>query len=623
MPYVRHSLCQFILVFIFALSDANTECDGQNSTEKIRTTPSKQAQRIGSAVKWVGSFEKARQLSTKNGKPIFWYVPTVENSFMDRKVEIDRYMRAGLFSWPYIVDRLNNDFVPLIAVPNSDQSRQFDLVPFKFIEPGFLVIDAKGKTTLRCNRLTTQHPVWFDQLLNSVVPARKNDVLASHTDSILDAAWTYFRVGKYQQALDHLVYVHMMSTIGRRGLTEPDLLRGMCLFRMGMHHKAREIWKSLGKRFPDEPLAQKAAAEAEGFGPFVRGFEVHTALPDSAYNNVDLQNITSTAPAGTFSEEDVWKRGTQFLLGMQRSDGGFVDCDYDFGGTDSLPNVHVAVTAICAMALIESAERNDDLPRAKIDNAIKTARDFVLNDRNWNRRDSDELFWAHAYRVMLLASSIKNEWEGEAELQTSVDQLQAMQLSSGSWYHEYPNPLVTSLALVAMKKAELAGATIDNKRVARAMKALERNRGRGGFYYSDEATGPQQIKAQDLTDASAGRLPLCELALHLWDASKDRQLAKAVETSINNQSHLFASLKYDDHTSRHDYGGFFFWFDIHGRSEAVRSLKNPKLKAKHQQLLKKLVLRLPEIDGCFVDSHEIGRCYGTAMALLTLANADK
>jgi hypothetical protein len=100
-------------------------------------------------------------------------------------------------------------------------------------------------------------------------------------------------------------------------------------------------------------------------------------------------------------------------------------------------------------------------------------------------------------------------------------------------------------------------------------------------------------------------------------------LAKAVETSINNQSHLFASLKYDDHTSRHDYGGFFFWFDIHGRSEAVRSLKNPKLKAKHQQLLKKLVLRLPEIDGCFVDSHEIGRCYGTAMALLTLANADK
>ena len=34
---------------------------------------------------------------------------------------------------------------------------------------------------------------------------------------------------------------------------------------------------------------------------------------------------------------------------------------------------------------------------------------------------------------------------------------------------------------------------------------------------------------------------------------------------------------------------------------------------------KKLVLDLPEFDGCFVDSHELGRAYGTAMALLCLA----
>jgi hypothetical protein len=33
-------------------------------------------------------------------------------------------------------------------------------------------------------------------------------------------------------------------------------------------------------------------------------------------------------------------------------------------------------------------------------------------------------------------------------------------------------------------------------------------------------------------------------------------------------------------------------------------------------------LKLPELDGCFVDSHELGRVYGTAMALLCLANCD-
>jgi len=35
------------------------------------------------------------------------------------------------------------------------------------------------------------------------------------------------------------------------------------------------------------------------------------------------------------------------------------------------------------------------------------------------------------------------------------------------------------------------------------------------------------------------------------------------------------------------------------------------------------VLAIPEIDGCFVDSHEIGRSYGTAMALMCLSGCEK
>jgi len=38
---------------------------------------------------------------------------------------------------------------------------------------------------------------------------------------------------------------------------------------------------------------------------------------------------------------------------------------------------------------------------------------------------------------------------------------------------------------------------------------------------------------------------------------------------------------------------------------------------------RELILALPEIDGCFVDSHELGRCYGTAMALLSLSLLDR
>ena len=65
------------------------------------------------------------------------------------------------------------------------------------------------------------------------------------------------------------------------------------------------------------------------------------------------------------------------------------------------------------------------------------------------------------------------------------------------------------------------------------------------------------------------------------------------------------------------YGGFFFWYDMRGRSEAIRAILGPKreMLAEQQQ---KIIAGLPELDGCFVDSHELGRCYGTAMALLSM-----
>jgi hypothetical protein len=592
----------------------------RNSTEKRRVVPSEIAARVGSAVNWATSFEEAREQSLKTGKPIFWYVPTLGNSFMDRKVEIDRYMRAGMFSWPRIIEQLNENFIPVAAVPTQKQSRILDLLPYEFIEPGFLVIDATGKTTLRCDRLTTQHPRWLERLLRSVSPIGQPKKNAPSVDDALDHAWASFAFGRYHETLERLNVFYLQSTVGRRAWTEPRMLHGMCQFRLGNREEAKKTWRTLAKAFPEEPLAQKAAAEAEGIGPFVRGFEVHSNLPAAAYNNVDIASATSNGPPKTYGKEELWQRGIQFLTGMQRSDGGFVDCDYDFGGTDSLPNVHVAITSICGMALLKAKTKNIDAAHRKTESAVENARAYVLNQANWNPNDSDEIFWAHAFRARFLAASIQQGWNGALEIQHAVDQLQSIQLKSGSWHHEYPNPLVTSLALISLKEAQLAGAKVQPEVIARAVASLNRNRGRGGFFYSDVTGVPPQARNRDLADASAGRLPLCELALRRWGASSDQQLANAVATSFTKQSHLLAALKYDDHTSRHDYGGFFFWFDLHGRSLAVQNLTDPALRTRHKQQIRDVIMKLPEIDGCFVDSHEIGRCYGTAMALLTLAN---
>ena len=85
---------------------------------------------------------------------------------------------------------------------------------------------------------------------------------------------------------------------------------------------------------------------------------------------------------------------------------------------------------------------------------------------------------------------------------------------------------------------------------------------------------------------------------------------------------LTAALKYDDHTDNMGYGGFFFWYDMRGRCEAISQLTDDAKRKKLNEKQKQLILKLPELDGCFVDSHELGRCYGTAMALLCLARCN-
>jgi hypothetical protein len=81
--------------------------------------------------------------------------------------------------------------------------------------------------------------------------------------------------------------------------------------------------------------------------------------------------------------------------------------------------------------------------------------------------------------------------------------------------------------------------------------------------------------------------------------------------------------KYDDHAGRYRIGGFFYFYDQLGRILALRQLDGSpgELGKKAREWRAKLraqILEIAEVDGTFVDSHELGRSYGTAMALLCL-----
>lgn len=570
-----------VLTLVLTLKVESVAAQGMNSTRKIRVKPSATSSRIGQGVSWQKDLDTALERSAETGKPVFWYVPTLQGSFMDRKPVIDRYMMAGPFSWESTRKLINENFVPVKAAPDRDEQEKFNLLPYKFVEPGFLVLDSDGNEMFKVDRITTLHEPWFNTLL---LKSQGRDFLAA------------------------------------QGRTQTDLEKQMAHasneFHLGRHDKARKIWKKISAENREHPLGWKAAAEAEGFGPIVRGFEIETNVPTKALS-AGINSAGSTAPRGAYSVDEVTKRGVEYLLSMQREDGGWVDCDYDFGGTDSLPNVHVAVTSLSAMALL-AHKRSLPALADKIDSAITRAATFVTKEQNIAKSDRDEILWAYAYRVRFLSRLVPSKPEFKIALQQSVTSLESIQTKRGSWYHEYSNPFVTATALAALAEAELAGATLDKKKVLAGAKALANDRfANGAFPYArrraDKSKGtPGQIAA------SAGRMPLCELGLWSWQQSTDDNLVAAVEISFDMHEHLTSALKYDDHTSNMGYGGFFFWYDMRGRSEAISKIADTKKRLEFQKKQMNIVMSLPEIDGCFVDSHELGRCYGTAMALLCL-----
>ena len=152
------------LLLVLLLCPANL-VTAQNSTSKTRVVPNAISAQIGTAIHWESKFDDAKKKSADSGKPIFWYVPRLADTFMDRKKEVDRYMRAGPFSNPAIIASLNEHYVPLMTIPEKTQSATYELKPFKFIEPGFLIVETDGTASTKLDRITTMNSKWLSSFL--------------------------------------------------------------------------------------------------------------------------------------------------------------------------------------------------------------------------------------------------------------------------------------------------------------------------------------------------------------------------------------------------------------------------------------------------------------------------
>jgi len=589
----------------------------QNSTRKIRTSPGELAAKAGSAIPWGSDVGKAIAEAKATGKPVFWYVAAVHKSPMDRKPEIDRYLRGGPFSWPSTIELLRSKFVPLAATAEGELQQRYGLLRNQFLEPGYLILDGDGKVLLRVDQITTLHPQWLEAPLRRLVTMPGEDLPVA---PLLREAWRAYQQGERQRAIE-LAEALLAKNPSAPLAAEAHWLVGAALQRSGQRAAAVARWQQLAAALPDEPLAWKAALEAEGHGPFVRGFEDYLPLPAAA---LATDPIDGTRLPGVYDETALWQRGVGFLLTVEDGDGCVRDSTYDFGGTDSLPNVHAAITCLVGEALLAAAAKADrnelplgKAPRERLETLLGRIRQNVRDDVWLALSDRDEIVWARAYALRFLAAWQRHrpaDRESLApELQRGVANLLALQPETGVWFHEYGNPFAIATALQALHGARACGVEVDQERIDRGLRALAQNRTKeGGFTYSHTRRGEPKTSLE----AAAGRMPLCELGLYLFGASDQDKLRNAVQTGQRHHGLLAAVRKYDDHADRHGYGGFFFWFDVLARIEATRALSPAPEREALLATQRQMLLDLPEFDGCFVDSHELGRAYGTAMALL-------
>ncbi len=597
--------------------------------------PSERVARAGGHLPWKHRLAEALVEARKTGRHVLWYVPTVPGSPMDRTRILDLYMRAGFFSEPSL-EPLLRSFVLFRGVPGRKEARTYGLRPFRFIEPGFLVLDPVGRERLRLHALTTYCPSWLRERLSGFAgprPRKRPRPGAEGMRNLLEA-------GKPLEAL---------RFFERKKPEEPEarFLAGAANWSLGRHERADRIWKRLAGDLPGDPSGIRAAAELERFGPIARGF--WTWSHRDRRGNAAVR--TTALPIRGTELPALRDSGIRFLLSMQDEDGGWRDSNYDFGGLDSVPNVQVAVSAICLQALADAWEdRKASSPPAGpvkagksrekkkgrvsppspfdpavLSSALSRGLRFVFDPKNRNDDDRDEWIWARVYPLRLALQCSRISWSSESfpkkrletEIRNCIRDLGSRQTGDGSFRHEYPNPFTTALVLLVLKRAEQQGFEVPESLLAGALESLKRCRTEeGGFTYGQVRSGR---RPRVRIPGAAGRMPLCEAALYVWGRSDRASLRKSLETAESHREVLERSRKYDDHTPPWMTGGFFFWYDLDGISLALEAI--PDDASAGWKSLVHRILALPEIDGCFVDSHELGRCYGTAMALHLLHRA--
>ena len=202
-------------------------------------------------------------------------------------------------------------------------------------------------------------------------------------------------------------------------------------------------------------------------------------------------------------------------------------------------------------------------------------------------------------------------------MNTVAKALAAQQSETGFFAHEYPNPFTSAAVLFSLKQAQDGGAAVPASTFELGAKGLRSVRGENGsFSYGEGRAAAGTAAAKN----AMARMPICERALLFAGEQQDTAALDAALDNFWKHFSRFERVRTCDFHTDGELAGFFFWHGMYFTSEAIKGLPADK-RAVHLKKLADHVMTIGELDGSFIDSHEIGKSYGTGMALMVLRNA--
>ncbi|HYE97811.1 MAG TPA: hypothetical protein VEJ18_02825, partial [Planctomycetota bacterium] len=395
------------------------------------------------------------------------------------------------------------------------------------------------------------------------------------------------------------------------------LQKGLALLNEGRLADARRILEGVDGA---EALYHVAAIDAwEGHDPEPRLRQVVARYPETRWGWRAAANLARgrdgalSGPmarmyepffraAGPSKELDsTVRRAVDMLLRMQRRDGSWTDARFPFSANAQvLPNYWVVATALAARALAEWRE----IDPARIDEALARADRWLLDDRRTSRGADIEIY-ADAYRLFYFTFT-----KDVPAMNRIVRNIAGLQQSSGYWAHTYPNSFTTAAVVHHLAAARRAGADVPSAILDRAANALESAMGPGGRVAYNAARMPSSEKD------SMARRGLCALALLECGRGTPPEVEAGLNYFWKHYARLEAVRVCDFHADG-ELGGFTYFYGLFYAAEALETLDEPSRRV-HAAKIRERVLALPEPDGTFADSPDLGKSYGTARALLIL-----